>query len=121
MQCDDLGDALAGAIDGSRSFDEAARAHIDGCLRCQAEMVQYRKLLRALQSLRTEILDPGPGLLSDVLDAVESAGERHVIRMALQGRRVAYLGGIAAATAGAAATAAVLRSRSRRSRLGMAS
>jgi hypothetical protein len=121
MQCDQLSDALAGAADGSESFDRTARRHIDQCLRCQAEMVQYRRLLRALQSLRTELVDPGPSLLADVLDAVETAGERHAIRMMLQGRRAAYLGGVAVATAGAAATAAVLVSRSRRGRLGIAS
>ncbi len=121
MLCEQLGDALAGAVDGSHAFDAAARAHIDQCLRCQAEMAQYRKLLRVLRSLRSELAEPGPGLLSDVLDAVEAAGERHAIRLILQGRRAAYLGGIAAATAGAAATAAVLMSRSRRGRLRIAS
>ena len=38
-----------------------ARRHVERCLRCQAELVQYRKLLRALQRLRTEVLDPAPG------------------------------------------------------------
>ncbi|HVX18344.1 MAG TPA: hypothetical protein VHA73_09960 [Acidimicrobiales bacterium] len=121
MQCEGLGDALAGVVDRSQTYDRVAEAHVDHCLRCQAELVQYRKLLRALHSLRAELVDPGPGLLTDVLDAVEAAGERHMIRMVLQGRRAAYLGGVAVATAGAAATAAVLVSRSRRGRLGIAS
>ena len=38
-----------------------ARVHVDQCLRCQAELVQYRKLLRALRAMRTEVLEPAPG------------------------------------------------------------
>lgn len=119
MRCEELGDALAGVVDGSRAFDRTIENHIEECLRCQAELVQYRKLIRALRLLRAEVITPGPGLLADILDAIETTGERHVIRLALQGRRAAYLGA-AAATAGAA-TAAVLAHRSRRGRLGVAS
>jgi hypothetical protein len=121
MRCEELGDALAGVVDGSRSFDQATDAHIDSCLRCQAELVQYRKLMRALQLLRAEVIDPGPGLLADIIDTIEEVGERSVIRAALQGRRAAYLGGLAATAAAGAATAAVLAHRSRRGRLGVAS
>src|SRR3954462_819826 len=54
MQCEDVADVLAEAADGSGLLDRAARRHVDRCLRCQAEVVQYRKLLRALHNLRTE-------------------------------------------------------------------
>ncbi len=121
MQCEELGDALAGVVDGSRAFDRTIENHIEECLRCQAELVQYRKLIRALQLLRAEVITPGPGLLADILDAIETTGERHVIRLALQGRRAAYLGAAAAAATAGAATAAVLAHRSRRGRLGVAS
>src|SRR4051794_4511971 len=79
--------------------DPGVVAHVEGCLRCQAELVQYRRLLRALHQLRTEVLEPAPGLLTDVLASIEAAGERHAVRSLLHGRRAAYAGGIAAATA----------------------
>ena len=79
--------------------------------------MQYRKLLRSLRSLRTEVLQPAPGLLPEILAGLEHAGERHAIRAALHGRRAAYIGGIAAATAAGAAGAIVLASRSKRLKL----
>ena len=114
MRCDELADLLA-ATGGDDLLDARARRHVDACLRCQAELAQYRKLLRALRALRTEVLTPAPGLVADVLSALEDAGERHAIRSLLQGRKVAYVGGIAvAATAAGAGAAIVLASRSRK-------
>ena len=63
--------------------------------------------------MRTEVLEPAPGLLADILATLEEAGERHAIRSMLRGRRAAYLGGLAAATA-AGAAGAILLGRSRR-------
>ncbi len=113
ITCDDVGQQLPGVADGSAQLSRAARRHAETCLRCQADLVQYRKLLRNLRHLRTEMLDPSPGLLLEILASLEEAGERHSIRAALHGRRAAYLGGIAAATA-AGAGAIVYAARSRR-------
>jgi 3-methyladenine DNA glycosylase/8-oxoguanine DNA glycosylase len=52
-------------------------------------------------------------LLPEVLANLEQAGERHAIRLMLSGRRVAYIGGLAAATA-AGAGALVVATRYRR-------
>ena len=120
MQCDDVADLLADAADGSHLLDRAARRHVDRCLRCQAELVQYRKLLRALHNLRTEVLEPAPGLLSDILAHLEEAGERHAVRSMLRGRRVAYVGGIAAAATAGAAGAILFASRARKSKVRLA-
>lgn len=122
VQCDEVADLLADAADagGSSRLSAPARLHVDHCLRCQAEVVQYRRLLRALRDLRVGLIEPMPGLLGDVLATVESAGERSAIRSALSGRRVAYVGGIAAATAAGVGGAIVIASRTRR-RLPMAS
>lgn len=119
MRCDQVADLLPElATDGDRRevtrLDVAQRRHVEHCLRCQAELVQYRKLLRALRSMRTEVLEPSPGLLADVLTGIEEAGERHAIRGILSGRRVVYLGGIAAATAAAGVGSALLVARRRR-------
>ncbi len=118
--CDELATELAGLADGTAHLDRVQRRHVEQCLRCQAEVAQYRKLLRALHSLRTDVLVPTPGLLPDILAHLEEAGERHAVRSLLTGRRVAYLGGIAAATAAGAAGALVLATRSRRGRLPLA-
>lgn len=115
MQCEEIADELAGLVDGSATFGRTRQRHVEQCLRCQAEIVQYRKLLRALHSLRTDVLLPAPGLLPEILARIEEAGESHAVRSLLTGRRVAYLGGIAAATAAGAAGALVLATRSRRS------
>jgi hypothetical protein len=120
MRCDEVTDRLAGVADGSETLPPAARWHVERCLRCQAELVQYRKLLRALRTLRTEVLEPNPGLVADILATVSASGERHAVRQLLSGRRVAYVSGIAAATAAGAAGAVAL-ALSRRSRLRLAS
>ena len=117
VQCDAVAELLAEVADGTVMLDGTARRHVDSCLRCQAEMVQYRKLLRALHNLRTELLEPAPGLLADILAGLEAAGERHAVRSLLRGRRIAYVGGIAAAATAAGAGAILLASRSRRTRL----
>jgi hypothetical protein len=105
---------LSQAADGSVLLDAAARGHVEQCLRCQAELVQYRKLLRALRTMRTEVLEPAPGLLPEVLANLEEAVERRALRNMLRGRRAAYVGGLAAATAAGAAGAIVLATRARR-------
>lgn len=117
MHCEDLKDALAATAEGEAHFSRAQRRHVERCLRCQAEIVQYRKLLRAMRTLRTDVLEPAPGLLAEILANLEEAGERHAVRSMLSGRRIAYLGGLAAATAAGAAGAIVYASRTRRARL----
>ena len=117
MQCDEVAELLTDVAEGGRLEDRRARRHVESCLRCQAEVVQYRKLLRTLRTLRTDVLEPAPGLLADILANLEEAGERQAIRSVLSGRRIAYLGGLAAATAAGAAGALVFATRTRRTRL----
>lgn len=121
MQCEDVANLLPGVGDGSVTLRGSARWHVDRCLRCQTELVQYRKVLRSLRTLRTEFLEPAPGLLADILATIAESGERHAVRQLLSGRRAAYFGGIAAATAAGAAGVVVLASMSRRSRFRVAS
>jgi len=120
VQCEDVAELLSDAADGSVALDRGARRHVDRCLRCQAELVQYRKLLRALHTLRTEVLEPAPGLVADILAHIEEAGERQAVRSILRGRKVAYVGGIAAATAAGAAGAILFASRVRKSKIRLA-
>ena len=116
-QCDEVAELLPGIVDGNQVADRKVQRHVEGCLRCQAELVQYRKLLRALHTLRTEVLEPAPGLLTDILAGLEAAGERRAIRSLLTGRTAAYAGGIAAATAAGALGAVLVANRLRDRRL----
>jgi hypothetical protein len=120
VSCDEVADALPGIVDGLEVADIDVQRHVAACLRCQAELVQYRKLLRTLHQLRTEVLEPAPGMLPDILAAIGAAGERRAMHHLLNGRRVAYVGGIAAATA-AGAAGAILASRARHRRVRLAS
>jgi hypothetical protein len=116
MQCEDLATDLSAAADGSTLLGAEQRRHVERCLRCQAELVQYRKLLRAMRTMRTEVLEPAPGMLADILANVAGAGERRAVRSLISGHRAAYLGGLAAATAAGAAGAIVFASRARKVR-----
>ena len=115
MQCDQIAELLPQIVDGSAIGRPRRPARTStSCLRCQAELVQYRKLLKALRQLRTEVLEPAPGTLTGILARLEEAGERRAVRSLLTGRRAAYVGGIAAAaTAAGAAGALVLAHRAR--------
>ena len=121
--CTDVSELFPAVSDGSDALSRDAQRHVDSCLRCQAELVQYRRVLRTLRTMREDVLVPTPGLLASVLanvGDVGDAGERRAIRALVSGRRAAYLSGLAATAAGAGAAAVVLASRSRRSRLALA-
>jgi hypothetical protein len=115
MRCDDVARLLPEAVEQGRAVDLTVQQHIETCLRCQAELARYRKLLRGLQLLRTRFLEPAPGLLAQTLAALEEAGEREARRAILNGRRLAYAGALggAAVAAGTAATVMIV-ARSRR-------
>jgi len=108
VQCDQIAEALPQIVDGSATADRAVLKHVDSCLRCQAELVQYRRLLKTLRQLRTDVLEPAPGTLTGIFARLEEAGERRAVRSLLTGRRAAYVGGLAVATAAAGAGAIVL-------------
>ena len=108
VTCESVAALLPAVIDGNERADRRVRKHVESCLRCQAELVQYRKLLRALRQLRTEVLEPSPGLLAGILAGLEEAGERGAIRSLLSGHKAAYLGGLAVATAAAGSAATII-------------
>ncbi|MGI9023635.1 MAG: hypothetical protein ACR2HV_10505 [Acidimicrobiales bacterium] len=116
VTCAAVAVALPGIVDGDEVADLDVRRHVETCLRCQAELAQYRKVLRALHTLRTEVLVPAPGMLPDIFATLGAAGERRAMHHLLTGRRAAYVGGIAAATAAGAAGAIVLATRHHRHR-----
>jgi len=119
VQCDAVSLQLAEIADGLNSLPPAAERHVEGCLRCQAELAQYRKLLRALTSLRGQLVIPDDRLLEDILDALRPPATVH--RLHRRNRRVAYIGGIAAAATAGAAGAIVIAARLANNRHGLAS
>ena len=119
ITCAEVAEMLPAAVDGDsghRRLDRRVGRHVEQCLRCQAELAGYRRLLRALHELRTEVLLPPPGAVAACLAALAGAGERRAGAALLGGRRAAYLGGlVVAATAAGAGAAVVLVTRRRRS------
>jgi hypothetical protein len=115
VRCDEVALLLPEAVDGNQPVPLLVQRHIESCLRCQAELARYRRMLRSLQLLRTQFLEPAPGLLTATLAAIEEASERRAIRSVLSSRRLAYAGAIGGALAAAGATAtALLVARARR-------
>ncbi|MFN8034996.1 MAG: hypothetical protein U0V73_03595 [Acidimicrobiia bacterium] len=122
MRCEDLTGVISELAEpGSPpALSSEARAHVEGCLRCQTEVAKYRRLYRGLRHLRARYIEPAPGVLAETLAALESAGERRALQSVLSGRRLAYAGAIggAALAAGAAATVVLFaRSRHRADRI----
>ena len=112
MRCDRLAELLPAFADGEH-VDPSAHRHVEQCLRCQAEIARYRRLRRTLTGLRLEHLTPPVDLLVELRAGLDGAPgldvDHHRDR-----RRVAYLGGLAAATAAGVGGVLVLAARGRR-------
>ncbi len=105
---DDRALALVSAVvDGDIEFETGVPQELAHDLRFQAELAHYRRIRRTMRSLRHEVLDPGFGLLDEILVSLDDEWDRSVVR----GRRVIYLGGLAAATAAGVGSAIVLARR----------
>jgi hypothetical protein len=113
MQCDDVAALLPSLVDGVDETNLAAERHVQQCLRCQTDLVRYRKLVRNLELLRTRYIEPNPGLVGETLAAITDAAERNAIRTLVTGRRLAYAGAIGGTVATAATALLIARSRRR--------
>ena len=92
--------------------------HVTTCLRCQADLARYRRLRRTLRGWSEAGIEPGPEVLPAILASLERAGAGSRRGTAAAGRRTAYVGGVAVATAGAAAGVLVWVNRRRPSLAG---
>ena len=117
MRCSQVADSLAEVASGTLSIDGQHARHVASCLRCQAELASYRKLFHGLRRLRADVVMPSPGLLEEIFAHLDDPAARTSRRPFGRTRRVAYVGGLAAATAAGAAGAIVFASLSRRGRL----
>ena len=120
MRCDDVARLLPEAVESGAAVELSVQRHIESCLRCQAELARYRRLLRTLALLRTRYAEPTPGLLGETLAALTDAAEEGARRTLLSGRRLAYAGAIGGTAVAAGATAALLIVRSRKRSLRLA-
>lgn len=99
VDCDDLLEYLSavddadGAVGGVVS--ERARRHVAQCLRCQAEVANYRRLRRAMRELATGDVPVDPTLEHEILLTLDEYDGRAARRV--PGYAAATLGGIAAA------------------------
>jgi hypothetical protein len=119
MRCDEVTALLPGLVDGEPIGFDAER-HVDTCLRCQAELARYRRLLRTLTMLRSRYAEPTPGLLGETLAAITDAAENGARRTLLSGRRIAYAGAIGGTAVAAGAATVVFIARSRKRALSLA-
>jgi hypothetical protein len=108
MRCEEIALLLPAMLDRDEPVALPVQRHVESCLRCQAELARYRRMLRGLRLLRTQVLEPAPGLLGRTLYAITEASEQRALRSVLANRRVAYAGAIGGALAAAGATAAIV-------------
>src|SRR5262249_40007330 len=127
MRCDEVAALLPSLVDGVDETNLAAERHVQRCLRCQTDLVRYRKLVRNLELLRTRYIEPNPplrrprtrytgpipGLLAEPLAALSDAAERGAVRTLVPSRRLAYAGAIGGTVATAATALLIARSRRR--------
>lgn len=92
--CDEVREALPAILDGEASTPVGLVDHVEYCLKCQAELARFRRLLRLLHQLRNAEVAVPPGIVTDVLSALEDAANRRAVRSLLAGRRLAYAGGV---------------------------
>lgn len=92
-RCRDLTEDLAAGDDVVLSAD--GRTHVAECLRCQAELANFRRLRRSMRALADT---PGPvdaSLEHDILLALDAVDGRPSLRV--PGYAAAAVGGLAAA------------------------
>ena len=92
--CDAVADDLA-AVDDHHVLGPAASAHVEACLRCQAEVANYRRMRRTLRSLAEHPVVASPQLEDEILDALDLVEGRPPSRVPVAA--AATIGGLAAA------------------------
>lgn len=75
-ECDAVGGLLPAWVAGEADLDERARAHVAQCLRCQADVARYRRMLRTLHALRSEPGPAAPPAMADILTDMDGRGRR---------------------------------------------
>lgn len=122
MRCDDVSILLSESAESGVVLPRAISRHTDHCLRCQAEVAQFRRIRRTMISMRDSYVDPGSAMVAEIMGVVGDQYVRDAVPIGLEHsgdriggdrRRAAYVAA-AAATAAGAAGALVLAARSKR-------
>lgn len=96
--CDDLFEVLSAVDDGlpeASVLSESARVHVAQCLRCQAEVANYRRLRRAMRDLARSGPPVDPTLEHEILLTLDECDGR--VGRRVPGYAAATIGGLAAA------------------------
>ncbi len=107
VDCESAAQAVSLIAAGEPFGARRGREHVAECLRCQAEVAAYRRMLRVMRSMGDEELTPPAGALGDAIGMLHTAAA--VARPGAPlpvGRgavRAATVGGLTAATAAGAA------------------
>lgn len=97
--CREAVDAVAMIAAGEDGVDDCAAAHVGSCLRCQAEVAAYRRVLATMRLMRGDEFPLPGGLIAEALDALHASGAPVGEGAPLWAVRAAYVGGITAASA----------------------
>ena len=101
--CRDAESAIVAVAAGEGHGDPAATAHVAACLRCQAEVVAYRRVMTVMRTMRTVRCPLPAGALAGALDTLHAApgegGRENGDGVPPWAVRAAYVGGITAASA----------------------
>jgi predicted anti-sigma-YlaC factor YlaD len=112
VRCDLVAELLPAAVDDPDALEPDQAEHLGRCLRCQADLAQHRRLRRTLRSFASERAPVPDDLVTELLVGLDEARDRRA-RQRVAGRRAAYLGGLAAATAAGVGGVLVLATRRR--------
>lgn len=92
--CREATDAVSAIAAGEDGGPDAARDHVLHCLRCQAEVAAYRRVLRVMETMRDE-----PVAIA-VMGSSASVADFSGPNPSPWAVRAAYVGGITAGAAG---------------------
>lgn len=94
--CREAVDAVVQIAAGELDTEPGAAAHVRCCLRCQAEVAAFRRVLRIMRSMRQDLILPSAANLAEILTALDRAASEEGTPWALL---AAYVGGLTAAGA----------------------
>jgi len=112
VRCELVAEHLPAVLDDPAVLDADQAEHVGSCLRCQSDLARYRRLRRTMATMVHETVHLPPGLVTDLIVDLDDSLMRRA-RHRSTGKRAAYLGGLAAATAAGVGGALVLATRRR--------
>jgi len=97
--CSEAASAITEIAAGEdHDVDPGAAEHVGSCLRCQAEVASYQRVMRTMRLMRGQQIEVPAGQIAAVVAVLGAAAEQHSASWAA---RAAYVGGITVATAAA--------------------